>query len=505
MRTIVKKQVLLNAFAVFFVVICSYSVAFSGPLADEPKVPFTDYLDSFLKSNGHTGIELNDKALMTVLEDNYVAIGLGAFDVWYPQVFLKKADGLKQFKAVASALLDMQEVWLSWAIQKGEISDPLKEMKVLRKWIKSWRSYKIKRKNGQGRPDLCDLFQVKDKIRGAVNGFSAFMTKGGYLNSSLNAEKKVFLIISPTRGDLLGLGSFIGALNEENKRFLWNDGLALWTSFNREDIHVIALQHPASFPGQGNITLGLDMNSKEKTGLLQHVVQNATELLLAHYYKQNLPQELVNGLAMNIVIDLYDENNVRAGGGSQGKKTAAFSKFVAGGASSGGVLPGRSAENRWRKNGGKDHFLNALRVAQSDGARDSKKSKGKARDKRLYFSLKSDSGAMGYSVNAPFFKVRDDVKPLPADYVNDFQEFFRAYRCAFAFWLKTAAKSKIKKESTHEVFRKLFQTAAGDSDTDDMVKFLDAVEDLYGIPFSGDSGSEESLELRFLDWLSKGK
>jgi hypothetical protein len=332
------------------------------------------------------------------------------------------------------------------------------------------------------------------------------------LGRDAQEKKPVLLVLSPTREDFLGLGSFAGALSADGKRLLWTDSLALWTSFNFRTLHVIALEHPATYPGQGDITQGMDMNAKEKTGLLQHVVQAAAELLIGHTWGESLPPELSSGLAMVMVIELFKENNVRAGGGSGGRRTPAYSKFVPGGRSSGGRLPAISAEPRWREDKGKDFFLEVLRAAQKDGAKDAFKALGTSRDKRAFFALHSDAGTPGHFVQAPFLEVVNP-QPVPAGYTNDFREFFRAYRCAFAYWLKNKAKSAQEKAAAEELLRRFLQAltppwAAEEGENDEEEEespFVRAVAEVYGMPFSGEDGAAQSLEWAFLDWLARGK
>ena len=118
------------------------------------------------------------------------------------------------------------------------------------------------------------------------------MVQGQYLGRSFEEKTGLCLVLCPDRRDFLGLGSYLGSLNALNRQVLWKNGLALWTSFVRDSVHGLALEHPSTYLGRGDITLGLDMNAREKTGLLQHVVQHAMEILLHRYYQDTLPLDL---------------------------------------------------------------------------------------------------------------------------------------------------------------------------------------------------------------------
>jgi len=470
-------------------------------------VPFSDLADDFASEHGLTEIERNDAALQTLLDTGYVKIRLGVFQVWCPAESLAEKASAKEFQAIACALLDLQDRWLEWVADGETVQAAQGESKILKKWIRSWRSARASKKKEResSGPDLVAILKAKENVTATLKSYSDRLDLAGIMSPRDGEESSVLLLLSPTREDFLGLGSFIGSLNDENRRLLWHDGLALWTSFNRSRIHVIALEHPANFPGRGDITVGINMNAKEETGQLQHVVQASTELLLDFYYEKTLPQELSNGLAMCMVIALYDGNNVRAGGGSQGSQSGATSRFVRGGRSTGGKLAATSAESRWRKSKGKDHFLAVLRMAQKEGAKDSAKAWGKKRDKTAFFTLKLDKGDTGYVVKGPFLDAEAKGEPIPEEYSDEFMEFFRAYRCALTYWLMNEASALEGKATPVELLRRFFRTLASSSTGKPMNVFGKAVEEVYGRPFSVSSAGEGSLERSFLEWIAKGK
>lgn len=459
--------------------------------APAPLVPFDQYSDDFIETHG-LGEDGGPRTVDALLERGYVRVRLGIFDVWHPRHALRDSSTAKEFEAAADAILDLQRIWVDWTAAGKPDATVAKDHKALKKWIRSWKTFGRKKKQDGGRPDLLDLLEAKENVRKASRRFSDLMLRGG---------KSEYLVLSPTRLDFLGLGSFLGSLNDTNKRILWRNGLALWTSFTRDGVHYLALEHPATWPGRGDITRGIDMNSREKSGLLQHVVQHAAEILLARYYKDVLPGDLLKGLAMNMVIEMYKENNVRAGGGTKGRKTEAYSKFVAGGNAAGGRLAARNADNHWRHSKGRDYFLAELRAAQKRGAASALETRGKGRDKRAYFALEHDSGSgETHIVRAPFFVEPDDLDPIPNSHKDEYLEFRRAYRSAFVHWLKDRMKYSGRSNAPEILLGRLLQFPAPEDGGGR--SFEERVEEIYGQPFTNKDGSSESLEWRFLDWLA---
>jgi len=489
---------------IIFMILIVLSFQFSSitPAADT-KIPFSEYADSFAKASGHQDVKRDEKALALVLDDSHVAVKIGLFDVWHPRLMLRDGDTAKQFKIAAGTLVDLQERWIDWTTDDVVREQCSEDIKILKKWINSWSLKKIsRRKDGDNRrPDLLDLLKAKETVSAASSRFENIMIKPENTESDEEVVRAVSLILTPTRKNFLEVASFVGSLSEENKKLLWRDSVAMWTTFNCENIHVIAMEYPANYPGSGDITLGVEMNVNEKTGLLQHVAQNATDLLITHYHRNILPAEIINGFAMNMVLEMYKENNVRSGVNTDGKTLPAFSKFVPAGRSMGGWHPKRRSrgdESRWRKDKGKDLFLTELRKAQKDGAKKAARDKKKNSSKAAFFALQSVEGAKDQTVQAPFFMVTGGGKTLPDGYVNDFKEFFRAYRCAFVFWLMNKAMETEETPSSSDLLRRLLRRPDGEGSES-------IVKDVYGIPLTGDDETVDSLEWRFLDWLARGR
>jgi hypothetical protein len=470
--------------------------------ASESKVPFAEYADAFAKEAGQQDLERNEDALIPVLENSYVAVKLGLFDVWHPRALLKDGDTTKKFKTAAGVLLDLQETWIGWVADDEVKKSTLKDIKVLNKWIKSWRFSKIirRKKDEEGRPELLDLLKAKDPVREASKRFEDLLRKAEYMGRDEKPLENVLLILAPDRENFIHMASFVGSLREYNKNYLWQDSMATWTTFDCEDIQAIAMEYPATTPGNGDITQGTDMNGNVKTGLRQHVMMNAAEYLISQYHKGNFSRDLIIGFATNMVIESFKEINIRTGTGSKGNRTAAFSVFVPGGNSAGGTLPGRKArplESRWRKDKGKDYFLSVLRKSQKQGAKVATKEKKKNWNKIACFPLESMSGVQGYTARAPFFVNPQDREPIPEEYTNDYKEFFRAYQCAFAFWIRNKAQNPGSDLSSADLASQFL----GSSNRDGSGA---PAEKVYGIQLTEKDDTAASLEWNFLQWLAKG-
>ena len=86
----------------------------------------------------------------------------------------------------------------------------------------------------------------------------------------------------------------------------------------------------------------------------------------------------------------------------------------------------------------------------------------------------------------------------PAQFSSDYMEFFRAYKTAFIHWLRTEGTGS--KKTAPASFRTLGQKIAeGKGEAD----FEQLLEEVYGMPLTAEDGTPDSLEWKFLTWLSK--
>jgi hypothetical protein len=451
---------------------------------EESGVPFAKLADSFRQAHG---VEAGGdrSTLDTVLGKDYVAIQIGLFDVRYPASFVSDPKKAGDFIDSMAALFDLHDHWLAWLGSDAK-SDERSDLRTVQKWVRSWKPAAVGTAfaKSDGQRDLfrvmsagSDLVSASDRLAKRMRGSSG---------------KAVQLILAPTRLDFLGLASFVGSLDDDSKKLLWVETLPVWTDFRLNDTQVLALEYGVVWKPGVDLSKGTDMNGRDENGLLQHVTQKATDLLLRHDLGAKVDPGLMAGLAVDMVIELFGENNARAGGSGAGNMTSQQSKFVAGGKSQGGQLARRSADTRFRESKGRDHFIPILHSCQRQGADLTAKGDKTLRGAVDCFLLtEGTANSTPFIVHAPFLNGVDAGSDVPANLRNDLLELQRAYKAAFAYWLQTKATGATGDASAILFARFLCGVSSG----------TDARE-VYGAPLSAEAGTD-SLELRFLKWLAK--
>jgi hypothetical protein len=189
---------------------------------------------------------------------------------------------------------------------------------------------------------------------------------------------------------------------------------------------------------------------------------------------------------------------------------------VPGGLSEGGVLPPAPAVGgdalvncRWRTGAGADYFVAALREAQVEGAKVAAKDRSNARrkDKLVHFPIGSDESGAQWIAHAPFLGAHASAQAYPEpEFLNDYREFFKAYQSAFYHWLETTAEPVDgSRGDAFATFLRLLGKPVTDVEPITKPEIGAALEEAYGLPFSGPDGSVDSLEWRFLTWLAEQK
>ena len=155
----------------------------------------------------------------------------------------------------------------------------------------------------------------------------------------------------------------------------------------------------------------------------------------------------------------------------------------------------------WRKNQGSDNFIEALAKGQKNGSSLAAKRKDRShwKDKLAHFQIKSSKSSDKGLASAPFFGIASQRKERqPEEFEKDFEEFARAYRSAFFHWMRThGAGSKKESEAAFHSLMAAHADPFGD------VTFADMVQKTYGVPISGENADTDSMEWRFLEWISK--
>ncbi len=451
----------------------------------------------FLSARGTEAATPDAVTLEQVIEDHFLWIQLGLFDVRFPTTGM--AEHSAQLKECAAALVQAQLKLLDWL-------QPLRsEQKALRtdlgaigQWIKSWKEGDLKKVAGRPAPDFPSALAATDAVKAALERSSEAMTRGVALGFSRETTEDVRLYLMPTRKDFVEFVALTGWIRTEQQGSFWAEGALDWAMCFLDQGQIIALEYAVARRPAGDYSLGTPMNERGPTCMQEQVVQLALNSLFDTYSAGRAPPAFVQGLAMNLVIDVFGQIDTRVDGDVRSRVTEKREEFVPGGDPDGGGLPKISADSRWRDTKGADHFLRAMRVAQKDGKDLAKEGENEA----AVFGLRSDDGMHVQAVHAPFLGASaSGANEIPDEFSGDLAELVRSYKSAFIFWLQTEGGKSAK--TSKERFAQLFQKLA---DSAQETTFETAFPEIYdGAPLSDTSASPASLEGRFLVWIQKQK
>jgi hypothetical protein len=455
------------------------------------RVDFSALADAYLAKHPVEGKSADEVKLEDLVAAHFLPASVGAIDLRFPRAFLGEKGTVESFKGVVVALLTTHNTWLDLLGCKGEAADTARaDIAALLKWLKTARLA-----NGDVVPaDFFGTLQGGAAFAPQIQRLSEGFRTGSALGLKPRGGKLQVLVVSPTREDFLQLAGVFGKLEPDSRSMNWNDQLMGWTEFGWNELQVVALVYPPVTPKPDKLNEGLPMDLREPTGLYQHVAQRCAVQLSWHTFDKLLDSAVEMALAQALVVDMFGENNTRSGGASRGNTTDGMTAFIPGGNSNGGALPPTNAESGWRSTSGKDYFVKPLRAAQKLG---SKSAKGKE-DKNVHFQLTADDTASRIAVSAPFLGAAAKGKePPPETFMTDYQEFFRAYKTAFANWMrnkafKTPAESRAK---FSELLNKVVEVGSA-------ATFEELVQETYGKPLSSNELSVANLERDFLEWLA---
>lgn len=453
------------------------------------------------EARGRHGLEPQAQATIhEAIDKTSVRCDLGAFELRFP-AFRLEDRGL-EFTQVCDALLATQEAWLAWLEPAGADHKSLRaDLAKLREAIKGWKPAVLKKAKDQPGADIYEVAGASDALLAAARRASAALRSASEVGAARPEPKALRFCVEPTRDDFVQALVLAGDLNAEWKGWCWDDGIAYWTQVWFDDAQVTCLQYAAQALPPGTWKQGTWMNERDPDVMQQQVAQLAANQLLSDRLGDHAPAAFISGLSLNVVVDLYGQCNTRIDGDLRARKTEKREVFIAGGLSEGGRLGKNVADTRWREDHGRGHFLAILRQAQKEG-------EGLVKDakfKQAAFGIRDDSGGNGRAVLGPFIGAAAGATPAPPDkYLGDFAEFTRAYKCGFVHWLKSAAEGGAKKSGN--AFAQLLvalSTPAADGVAFD---FEATCAKLYGgDPLSLQPLTKDTLEGRFLLWLSKQK
>lgn len=444
----------------------------------------------------------------------FASIELGTLELRIPAKSLEVPDIAEDFRVTAAATVDMQASWQAWSDPK-RAPEFEEDWKTLGKWVKGWSRGRLG--HAEGGVSLFDSLQASEGVRAAATRLRAAMRADDATCAALGEIGRI--VFAPTRRDFLQIMAVVGWCNEAARESFWNDRLldhtiewVGWTEMVCMEFTQLPVDPKLPYAG-------VDMNADDKTGLAQYMAERAAALLLrrafwrqdAHFYEQ--------ALAGNLVIAAAGRNNLRSGEWklemhTSGASSQPYSRFVPGGNPNGGTLPknpagpgstsGNATEvSLYRTTFGADYFLGPLREGQAAGAKLVAKDKKHrlADDKFAHFAVHSFKTNGDHAVTAPFLGLLAEKQPLPPlDFLDDYEDFFRAYRSGFLYWLQRYALPSEAESGAK--FAQLIGTHALNPARDP----IDVnVQTVYGVPISAQDGSTDSLEWRYLTWLAKKK
>ncbi|MBL8901191.1 MAG: hypothetical protein JNM84_26425 [Planctomycetes bacterium] len=471
------------------------SLALIGPsVFAQAKIPHERLAQEFVEAHGHAGKTPASVPAADLLASGFARLELGAFEVFYPRAFFAEAPRVEVLRRLLRGLVDLQVRFdaLRASEDSAEAKALAKEAELLAKWIDGWKPKEVAAAASSTNAELASSVPAKDPQRAAWK-----LCDAAWHAPSGKPRARIQIAFAPTRKHFVSFASWVGTTNEGYKASYWSDAVALWGEFQVEtagDLLVLPLEY-ASPKKDASYTEGFDMNAKSPTGMLQHVVERAASRLVERSFGRGVNPLFRDGLAQNLVIALYGENNARSGGSGKSKSTEEYGSFIPGGSSGGGLLPTLSADNRFRENLGRDHFVRVLRMAQKRGAKEDTSGLPSSQAFVLHGTDDQDHQV----VHAPFLgKGTSEPQAIPARFNDDYLEFLRAYRSCFLHWLQHVAGGNKKYAPVRfaELLRGL--DAEGEAKSWEQV-----LQQVYGAPLRVEDPKGDSLEFRFLEWLEK--
>jgi len=448
---------------------------------------------------------------------NYARVTVGTLDLRYPVSYLKDSGNAKQFRSIALTLCAFQGEWMKWKdIERDDYGQAVEDLERVTKWVKGWSTKALARAEGGDAGTLYDQLGARDDVVEAAKRLATFL--GPDEETWLMLGDVHRMVFAPDRRHFLELVAVAGWLNTGLQEYYWADAWAAQPAVWIDWAHVVALEDTPWPVNLDSPFLGASINAREKTLFDQRIVDRAAATLMRAYFYKNGTHFFESTLNTNLVIATVGRNDLYVEDWSNemswsGETTQGESRFVPGGAPQGGTLPKKQAGQgsvsaaadmtpRWRKGAGEAYFVKALRAGQKDGAKAAARDKDNPlrKDKRVHFELlRVDDGETAV-VTAPFFGPDQKLKELPPlQFLDDYEEFFRAYRSAFMNWMQTEALDESAAESRSKFAQLIQKQASRSEDT----AFFEVVEEVYGIPIS--DGTPECFEQRFLTWLARQK
>jgi hypothetical protein len=488
-----------------------------APAVEDAPIPFADFGKTFLKAHFKTE-DATQAPVEKLRADQCVHGQFGFIDLAFPIWRIGDKQHVEDFRALTTAILQMQQRWIDWLAKGDKSADgPKADADALIAWVKTWKPASFAKADSAANKDIFALLGANEALTAATKRLRDFIATPESLGVAPKGSEVLNVIFAPTRRDFVEMLGYSGLVDTTLQTAHWSKDGTMWTSFWIGWNYVLALEYPP-WVYDKDFKTGLSMNKFEATGMLEHTVQQMTLTFIWMVYGDNDALYLNQAQAMNMAIEICGQVNALEGDGGRGTtgaRTSAYEKFVPGGNSEGGTLPPMPAgpldgpqTNAWHEGLGKDYFAAPLRKGQKLAPKLLQKEKPPGvdpvvlKDKNAHFVISSADLQKKYVISAPFFGPFAGSKPYPPlAMLADYKEFFRAYKCGFFHWIQTQgdkAGAEASAAKYRELMKKLGTREPGK-------KFEDIIAELYGVPISGKNGETDSLEWRFLEWLAKGK
>ena len=492
----------------------------TGAEAQDESIDFARLGKEFLAA--HCAVDAEPEELSTsepcsledVLKRGYANVRLGAFELHYPVALFDGKHRAQDFCEVALGLVDLQQSWIEWLTAGAQGSqEGLADLALVRSWVAEWQPKPLEalaKKSAGAELELFTALAAPAEVRSAEQRLYALLHDAGRLGLGMRADTVVRIVLCPTRLDFMQWVAYSGLADPAAREAHWQPGVDQWTQLWIGWTLVAALEYAPWDGFDPEFRSGKSMTSIDKTGMVEQVALQASQALLRFCVPRDL-EHADNAVAMNLVIDFVGQLNTIDGEGqlkTSGGQTQPYSRFVPGGNPGGGTLPPRSAagsdalvKSQWREDNGSDHFLGALAKGQKEGHKVASKEKVERwKDERAHFLLKGE--ASKHVVSAPFFGPHAAAQEYPPfEFLNDYSEFFRAYKSGFFHWLREVAGDPESPEASRAKFRELL-TRFGEIGQGGRT-FDDLAAEVYGLPLSAADGETDSLEWRFLAYVEE--
>ncbi|MFT5285227.1 MAG: hypothetical protein ACI8TQ_001389 [Planctomycetota bacterium] len=456
-------------------------------------VPHRKFALDYLEEHGHAGATPEQVDVEALIDAEFIRFDLGLYDLRFPIEDLSEEESAGNLKEIALALLRSQELFAEW-VDAHEDRIVRADFKTIRQWITAWKPRQLERAAKQNPSALAVGLKASPAEIEALARFADWMRTAAPVKLNRLANFPARMIFMPTRPRFLKFVCFAGWKYPDLKSKFWDDGLGTWLGCRVQKTQIVALQYASPDISKADFELGLPLNYKHPDVMQQHAVHFGMQALFDNYYQDSLPPFASTGLAMNLVLEQFGDLKTRIEGDLRARFTESFAAFVPGGNSGGGTLPPYNPDGRWRETLGVGHFLSLLQKCQEKG-------NGYVQNKKnrnLKFQIIADDERAKTSQMAPFLGTAAlNNQPPEQKFMGDYQEFFRAYKSGFLWWLQTEAAGS--KKRCAKVFTQLLQERS----LDPVVSFEELLLKIYESPLSEERPGNKSLEGQFLLWLTK--